>query len=102
MSHLTASPAYKPSPTEGCRWVELNAVYRSLSSGKFDCRFSDRESKWTVEVTPSDLQTFAAFQRKVAADIGLWVRHSSEQERTARLQADDWKLAVENAWRAGS
>jgi hypothetical protein len=102
MSNSTVQPREaKPSPTHGCRWVELDAVYNSFGQGAFECHFSDRESKWLVKVGPSDLQTFAAFQRKVA-DVGLWVRHSSEQERTARLQADDWKLAAENAWRAGS
>lgn len=90
------------TPTEGCRWIELDAVYQHFGHGIFDCRFSDRETKWTVKVTAKDLQTFAAFQRKVATDVGLWVRHASEQERTAKLQSDDWKLAVEVAWRAGS
>jgi hypothetical protein len=93
---------YKPQPTHGCQWIELDAVYRALSHGWFYCHFSHEGKKWSVELRPSDLQTFAAFQRKVASTLGLWVRHDSEQQRTAKLQADDWKLAVECAWRAGS
>ena len=102
MSHSNALVLEKnQSTTAGCHWIELIAVLKQDDG--LVCRFYTPGGKsWKVFVTPTDLQTFAAFQRKVAADLGLWVRHSSEQERTARLQADDWKLAVENAWRAGS
>ena len=87
--------------TAGCHWIDLIAVLRE--GPDLVCRFHTLGGAgWKVYVAPADLQTFVAFQRKVAAQLGLWVRHDSEQERTARLQADDWKLAVENAWRAGS
>ncbi len=87
--------------TAGCHWVDLIAVLRE--GPDLVCRFyTPGGMSWKAYVAPADLQTFAAFQRKVATQLGLWVRHSSEQERTAKLQADDWKLAVECAWRKGS
>jgi len=88
-------------PNGGCYWIDLIAILRE--GPLFICRFCERGGQsWKVPVTAADLQSFSAFQRKVAAALGLWIRHNSEQERTARLQADDWKLAVECAWRTGS
>lgn len=87
--------------TQGCEWVELDAVLKEGTG--FVCRFSAYGGKsWKVAMAPADLQSLKGFQRRVAKELGLWVRHASEQERTAKLQADGWKLAVEVAWRAGS
>jgi hypothetical protein len=87
------------SGTAGCEWVDLIAILKEDDG--LICRFYTPGGKsWKVHVKPRDLQTFAAFQRRVAEELDLWIRHSSEQE-PARLQADDWRLAVENAWRGG-
>lgn len=101
MSHSNALILEKnQSLTAGCEWIELIAVLKQDDG--LVCRFfTPGGMSWKVAVTPSDLQSFLAFQRRVAGELGLWVRHSSEQERTAKLQADDWRLAVENAWRGG-
>ena len=54
-----------------------------------------------VRVDASDLESFAAFQRRVARELGLQIRRECQGERGA-ARAGAWSAAVERARARGS
>jgi hypothetical protein len=106
MLALNGNPAkpHDPSTTLGAAWIHLLSIKRLGHGTGFVCEFRSQDGKrtWQVQVTPQVLQSFRQFQKLVAAEFGLWIRHNCEQERTARMAVAEWDLDVEQAWRAGS
>ncbi len=58
------------------------------------------EHLWQVECQAEDLSTFKAFQAKTANQLGLWIRHDSQE--LPYFRRANWQHAVGEAFRRGS
>lgn len=105
-STITRQPGEEP--TRGVAWITLSAIIVATHPGgkprTLVCHFKDVNGagRWTVTVTPGELQSFGNFQKCVAAELFLWIRHACENERTGRQKAAAWSDAVEVAWGAAT
>lgn len=79
--------------------IELSCI-TPTKKGTFAVVFSDDKCTWRVTAKPRDLQTFGAFQRCVAAKLGLWVNHPSQHLHPSR-RTWDWQTAVRLAFQRG-
>ena len=101
---VATNPGYPPTAyvhVAGAEWIELQGVVKDHSDRLFAV-FTAGASQRIVPVKPTDLQSFSAFQRRVADELSLWIRHRSEEERTARQQAREWADEVERAFAKGA
>ena len=97
---LTAESLSTGSEPAGRRpFIELTGVLQE--HGQLYVVFKAGASERILQVDAHDLETFAAFQRRVASELGLQIRHQCQCERGA-ARAGAWSAAVERARARGS
>ena len=102
--NVATNPGYPPSSyvhVAGAETSELVGVVKDFADKLFAV-FTAGSGQRIVPVKPGDLQSFTAFKRRVADEISLWIRHRSEDERTARQQSREWADEVERAFQRGA
>jgi hypothetical protein len=87
----------------GAAYITINRVVRE--NGKLFAYFhslSGDGGQWFMEVKPADLQSFRRFQAKALSQRGVWIGHSCEDCRSARLRAERWDDEVHDAFDRGA
>jgi hypothetical protein len=95
-----SQPPLSLAPTAGAAWIALTGILRD-GENLFAVFVADKSQR-IVPVSPADLQSFTALQRRAAAERSLWIRHCSEEERTARQQARKSADEVQRAFERGA
>ncbi|MHC4404300.1 MAG: hypothetical protein ACYTG0_31990 [Planctomycetota bacterium] len=60
----------------------------------------DAESEHTIDVDAGAVQTFIAFQKAVANELGVWVQDPNRRQRPKDAR-ESWQLDVGRAFEAG-
>lgn len=87
----------------GAATIELQRVSR-CGGETLVVAFTDsqRMGNWEIACKAKDLQSFGAFQRLVADQLGLWIDHSSQHYHRAWKRRDDWQFDVSSAFERGT